>query len=146
MVNQINICLHKGQPFSIHTKGELDFFLIDSLSQNVFNEVHLYLNTMDENKFNHLNDGQCSTPTELINSIIDCFNEGIYTVLSIEINRKISMLDVYQVLNRVMNWIPCVEIIFDNSYSNKERDIIFNKINRFLTGTKSKLIQVGEER
>lgn len=146
MMSEIDTCLRKKQPFSIHTKGELDYFLIDALSKNVFNEVHLYLNTMNENKFNRLNNGECSTPTDLINSIIDCFNEGIYTILSIEINRNVTMLDIYQVLNRVMNWIPCVELIFDNSYSVREKEEIRNKISRFLTGTKSKLIQVGEEK
>lgn len=138
----IEKCIKHNKPFSITTKGELDEWLLDSLATNVFNDVHLCLNTLDEHKWYTFNDGECSNPIDILNSIIDCFNEGIYVYLQVHIlKRVITQKDVFQVLDSTRNWIQTLELKFDG-FTDTEIDEYLDLIVNFLNNNKIDIILI----
>lgn len=142
LVRNVELCMARDKPFSITTKGELDYWLLDCLATNSFNDVHLCLNTLDADKWNKYNCGNCSSPSELISSVIDCFNNGIFVYLQIEIDKNIiTRKDVFQVIDRVKNWIQVLELKFIG-FEDKEKSEYKKLIKHFINGTKARIEEI----
>lgn len=144
LVSNIEKCIAKGKAFSVTTRGELDYWLLDKLATNNFNDVHLCLNTLDDEKWYQFNNGMCSNPMDLVYSVIDCFNNGIYVFLQVEIvNGLISKKDVFEVINTVKNWVQTIELKFDG-FSDDDKEEYKELICKFVDDTKAKIVEIGD--
>ena len=142
LIDNVEKCMAKKKPFSITTKGELDYWLLDCLASNSFNDVHLCLNTLDEDKWYRYNDGCCSSPLDLIHSAIDCFNNGIYVYFNIEINKETTTKkDVFQVVDRVKNWVQVIELKFID-FEDSEKSEYVDLVEQFVQGTKASVTEI----
>lgn len=107
-------CLEKKLPVSMETRREIPEWAIEMLS-SMDSEVRIHLNTLDKKKWRMLYPTKkAADPEELIKTFADCYNAGIYTILKISpiVPGIISKKDVLEVVDRLKNWTPIVEICF----------------------------------
>jgi hypothetical protein len=111
--NAMKACVENHVPISAETRQEVPDWAIDALSRHKYSEIRIQLNTLDEKKQKLLYKG-ASTPEELMNSFIRCFNGGVYTILKVApvVPVVITPFDVFKVVDMIKNLTEKVEICF----------------------------------
>lgn len=113
--NAMKVCVEHDIPMSVETRRAVPDWAVDYLSRNKMSEVRIHLSTLDESKWRKLfTRKEASSPEELLDSFIRCFNGGIYTILKIApiVPTIIQPADVFKVLDTVKNWIEQAEVSF----------------------------------
>jgi hypothetical protein len=113
--NAMRACVENHVPISAETRQEVPEWAVDLLSRHKYSEIRIQLNTLDEKKQKLLYK-TASTPDELLNSFIRCFNGGVYTILKVApvVPVVITPFDVFKVVDTVKNLTEQVEICFAN--------------------------------
>lgn len=110
----LEACVEKQLPISLETRRVIPEWAVEMLSQ-MDSEVRIHLNTLDKKTWRALYPTKkAADPEELVQTFADCYNAGIQTILKISpiVPGIISKKDVLEVVDRLKNWTPVVEICF----------------------------------
>lgn len=124
-------CLIHRIPMSIETRKEVPEWAVEALTADKSNELKIQINTLDPKKWKLQYPGRkADDPEKLVNSFVNSFTRGIYTVLKIApiIPGLITLDDVFSVVNRLQNWTPEIEICFayfkDEDFQQVNKNIV----------------------
>jgi len=106
-------CVKSFVPISLETRQEIPAWAIDALSRDKRSEARIQIASMDEKKQKVLYPSMAS-PEELFNSVVRCFNSGIYVVVKTApiIPPIMTPHDVFRVVDAVRSVASSVEICF----------------------------------
>ena len=113
--NAMRACAESLIPISLETRSEVPEWAVDLLTRHKNSEIRIHLNTLDSKKWKLLFKN-ADEPEELMNSIIRCFNGGVYTILKIApiVPGIITPFDVFKVVNATKNFVEKMEVCFAN--------------------------------
>ncbi|MGJ8564948.1 hypothetical protein ACSHUI_00030 [Bacillus subtilis] len=111
----VDACVANNIPMIMETRKVVPEWAIEALAKHKDSELRVHLNTMDNNKWKTLYPNKkADSPTALIKSFIDSFQGVVHTVLKISpiVPGIITKKDVLDVIEKIRNWTPTVQIGF----------------------------------
>jgi hypothetical protein len=118
----IDACVEHKIPVSLETRRVVPDWAMEALSNDRQSEIRIHLNTMDKKKWKAMYPKKkAANPDELVQTFIDCYNSGVYTILKISpiVPGIITRKDVFEVVDKLKNWTPVIEICFA-SFTDEE--------------------------